>query len=102
MNELQLTIAELKIEYAEQKLPEADVLSHVEYGYESEELLFTKVLSGMESYGIEYHAHLITHRMSKAQRQRFFQYMSTWNHYDIDDASERQYMVNAKIKIYRI
>ncbi len=102
MNKLQLTIAELKIEYAEQRLPEAEGLDHTEYGLESEEILFNKALEGMERHGVSYHAGIIKNRMSKAQRQRFFEYMSTWNHYDIDDASERQYMVNAKLLIYNI
>ena len=39
-----MKIAELKVEYAEQKLPEVDEMNHTGYGYDSEEDLWDRVI----------------------------------------------------------
>lgn len=100
MNNLQLTIAELKIEYAEQKLTNLETMLHPSFATEEE--LFEKILTSMERHGVHYHANYVRDNMGKEQRQRFFEQMSAFMHYDIDGASERQYMVNAKLLIYAI
>ena len=102
MNNLQMKIAELKIEYAEQKLPEETEMSHRGYGYDSEESLWDRIIENMQTYDVDHNSHFIKTSLSKAQRQRLFDRIALVMAYDRDGISEREFMLNVKLKIYEI
>ena len=102
MNNLQLTIAELKVEYAEQRLSDVTEYSHVGTGYETEEALFDRLIENMQTYHLDHNSDFIKTILSKAQRQRFFDRIALVMAYEMDGMSERIFMLNVKLSIYAI
>lgn len=102
MNNLQMKIAELKVEYAEQKLLEVEDTNHSGYGYESEESLWDRIIENMQTYDVDHNSHFITTSLSKAQRQRLFDRIALVMAHDRDGINEREFMLNVKLKIYEI
>lgn len=102
MNNLQMKIAELKVEYAEQKLPEMTETCHRSRGYASEEELWDRIIENMQTYDIDHNSHFIKTSLSKAQRQRLFDRIALVLAYEMDGMSERLFMLNVKLKIYEL
>jgi hypothetical protein len=102
MNNLQLTIAELKVEYAEQRLSDVTERSHESMGYQIEEDLFDRLIENMQTYEVDHNSNFIKTTLSKAQRQRFFDRVALVMAYEMDGMREREFMLNIKLKIYEI
>lgn len=103
MNEVQMKIAELKIEYAEQKLTDDTDMNPIGYGYLDEEEMFDKIIENFQAHGFIYSQRIIvTDAMGKLQRQRFFDRVALVMAYDMDGMSEREYILNTKLLIYNI
>ena len=102
MNEIQMKIAELKIEYAEQKLTDETDVDPRGYGYADEESLFDKLIDNMERYRVDFNKVFIVRVLSKGQRKRFFERMAVVMAYDMNGMEEREFILNTKLLIYAI
>ena len=103
MNEVQIKIAELKIEYAEQKLTDDIDANPIGYGYLDEEELFDRIIEVMQERGVIHNqTGFVLHVMGKSQRQRFFDRVGLVMAYDMDGMSEREFILNTKLLIYNI
>lgn len=102
MNEVQMKIAELKIEYAEQKLTDDTDANPIGYGYLDEEELFDKIIEVMVQRGISQAKGFVLDIMGKSQRQRLFDRIALVMSYDRDGISEREFILDTKLLIYNI
>lgn len=97
-----MKIAELKVEYAEERLADVTEYSHVGVGYETEEALFDRLIENMQTYHLDHNSNFIKTILSKTQRQRFFDRVALVMAYEMDGMREREFMLNIKLKIYEI
>jgi hypothetical protein len=100
MNELQLTLEELKLTYMEAKVHQlnANVLDRVPQDHDcnSEEELFDKIIE----IGPIHNVPFIMNRLSTRQRAAFWDRVRVVNAYEHDGMSEREYMVTLKKDLY--
>ena len=103
MNELKLTIEELKLSHMEAKVqqmnPDVTDRNHREHGYDDEYELFDRlinlgVLSGVAN-------DFIMETLSARQRADFWDRVRVVNAYEHDGMSEREYMALFKMKAYK-
>jgi hypothetical protein len=102
MNELQLTIEEMKLGYMEAKVqqmnpnvPDRDPDDH---GYDTEDELFERLICLGASSGVA--NEFIMESLSARQRAEFWDYARVVNAHDYDGMTEREYITTFKREVY--
>jgi hypothetical protein len=102
MNELQLTIEEMKLGYMEAKVqrinPNVPDRNPDDHGYSTEEELFDRLIRLGPSSGIS--NEFIMESLSARQRAEFWDRVRVVNAYEYESMSEREYMVVFKRGVY--
>lgn len=102
MNELKLTIEEMKLGYMEAKVqqmnPNVPDRNPHDHGYDGEYELFDRIIHLGPSSGAA--NEFIMESLSARQRADFWDRVRVVNAYEHDDMSEREYMAVFKMKVY--
>ena len=102
MNELQLTIEEMKLGYMEAMVqrinPDVPDRNPDDHGYSTEEELFDRLIRLGPLSGIS--NEFVMESLSARQRADFWDRVRVVNAYEHDEMSEREYMAVFKMKVY--